>query len=200
MLASFRNPAGIALRLRNFGRHDPAAPPGRDAGLRPGGAVDLQVWREFGGKPAALANEVARIRRSISPDDWNVDVRSSRGPAPAFGPRISTVVDGRTGVYLLLVDGPICVLAPQVEVDGRALVKIGRTHDLDRRMAELTGGLPPCATIRYVPISLRVFSSGADAHRFEQRLLRICDQKGWSLGGEFAYASLDALKTEFVGA
>lgn len=96
VLASFRNPSGIALRLRNFGRHDPDAPPGRDAGLRPGGAVDIQVWREFGGKPAALADEVARIRRSISADDWMSHARSPRGPAPAFGPRTSTAIDGRS--------------------------------------------------------------------------------------------------------
>ncbi|MBX3576088.1 MAG: GIY-YIG nuclease family protein [Rhizobiaceae bacterium] len=199
VLASFRNPAGVAMRLRNFGRHDPNAPPGRDAGLRPGGAADLQVWREFGGNPIALAEEVTRIRRSLSADDWIPDTWSSRGPVPTFGLRTTTLADSRTGVYLLLLDGPIDVLAPQVEVDGRVLVKIGRTSDLDRRMAELAAGLPPGTLIRYVPISLREFGSSLNAHRFEQRLLGICDREGWSLGGEFAYAPLDALKAELAG-
>lgn len=199
VLASFRNPAGIALRLRNFGRHDPDAPPGRDSRLRPGGAIDIQVWREFGGNRAALADEVARIRRSFSAADWTPGKRSSRGPAPAFGLRTSATVDGRTGVYLLLIDGPIGVLAPQVEaMDGRVLVKIGRTTDLDRRMAELTSGLPPGAAICYVPIGLRLFGLAADAHCFERRLLDICDREGWSLGGEFAYAPLDMIKAELA--
>lgn len=170
MLASFRNPAGIALRLRNFGRHKPDAPPGRDAGVRPGGAVDVQVWQQFRGNPIALAEEVARIRRSISAGDWILDNRSSRGPVPAFGPRISTAADGQTSVYLLLINGPIDILAPQVKADGRTLVKIGRTNDLDRRMAELPSGLPPAAAIYYAPISLRLFRSATDAHKFEQPL------------------------------
>src|SRR5947209_19625400 len=62
MLSSFRNPAGIAMRLRNFGRLAPNAVAGRDTGLRPGGAVDRAVWREFGRAPEKLASEVERIR------------------------------------------------------------------------------------------------------------------------------------------
>ncbi|MEA3050883.1 MAG: 5-methylcytosine-specific restriction enzyme [Sphingomonadales bacterium] len=197
---TFRNPAGIAMRLRNFGRHDPQAPAGRDAGLRPGGAVDVQVWTEFGGDRNALTLEVARVRRSITADDWRPNPRSSRGPAPSFGPKVSFLSDGRTGVYLLLIDGPLTVLAPNLpEEAGRALVKIGRTGDLDRRMAELAGGLPPDAAIRYVPIGLRIFPDAARAHAFERGLLDLCDNARWSLGGEFVYAPLDALKVALTG-
>lgn len=194
VLASFRNPAGIAWRLRNFGRHDPNAPPGRDAGLRPGGAVDVQVWQEFESDRGALEKEVARIRRSISATDWRPDFHSSRGPPPSFGPRISIPQDGPTSVYLLLIDGPIDVLVPEAAGEDRVLVKIGRTSDLGRRMAELAGGLPPRALIRYVPIGLLTFASAAEAHRFERVLLNICDAQGWSVGGEFAYAPLEVLK------
>jgi hypothetical protein len=187
------------MRLRNFGRHDPEAPVGRDAGLRPGGAVDVRVWTEFGSDRDALAAEVAHIRRSITADDWQPNARSSRGPAPSFGRRVSFVPDGRTGVYLLLIDGPLNLLVPSLCAEaGKALVKIGRTGDLDRRMAELAGGLPPGAAIRYVPIGLRIFPDATRAHAFERRLLDLCDSAGWSLGGEFAYAPLDALKVALI--
>lgn len=199
VLPSFRNPAGIAMRLRNFGKHDPAAPQRRDGGLRPGGQVDRRVWHDFGNDHAALMAEVTRVRRSISAKDWVPQQRSSRGPSPTFGSRTTVVDDGRCGVYLLLIDGPIEILAPKIDViEGHALVKLGRTFDLDRRMTELASGLPPCAAISYVPISFRVFNTSTDAHRFEQYLLNICDQDGWSLGGEFAYVPLDALKKEMV--
>ena len=198
---SFRNPAGIAMRLRNFGKHDPAAPKVKDAGLRPGGQVDRRVWQDFGRDHAALMAEVARVRRSISVDDWMPQGRSSRGPAPTFGSRTTVVDDGRCGVYLVLIDGPIEIFAPKINtIERHALVKLGRTFDLDRRLSELACGLPPCASISYVPISFRVFSTSTDAHLFEQHLLRICDRNGWSLGGEFAYGSLDTLKTEMVRA
>lgn len=71
--ASFRNPAGIAMRLRNFGRLDPNALEDRDAGLRPGGTVDRQVWAEFGGKEQLLASEVARVRKAMAERRWQAE-------------------------------------------------------------------------------------------------------------------------------
>ncbi|MDO7843557.1 GIY-YIG nuclease family protein [Sphingomonas immobilis] len=200
VLASFRNPAGIAMRLRNFGRHDPHAPPSRDSGLRPGGAIDAEIWAAFGGNNAALAAEVNRIRRGLRAEDWLPHQRSSRGPAPVIGTRRTVFADGPTSVYLLLIDGPISVLAPNMlPVDGASLVKIGRTNDLDRRLSELASGLPRRAAIHYIPIGVRNFKSGADAHSFERTLLDQCDQRGWSLGGEFAYAPLKIVKKMLLG-
>lgn len=198
--ATFRNPAGIAMRLRNFGRYDPSAPEGRDAGLRPGGEVDRLAWQRFGSDRAAVANEAMRIRRSIAAADWTPAARSSRGPAPAFGRRTSTVPDGETSVYLLLLDGPVAALAPGVGTDpARSVCKLGRTSDLERRMAELASGLPPASAIRYLPIALKTFRSASAAHVFERRLLDLCDERGWSLGGEFAYAPLSELRAAIVG-
>ena len=189
--ATFRNPAGIAMRLRNFGQHDPNAPAGRNPGLKPGGAVDAQVWCEFGSNRAALTTEVVRIRNAISAEQWQRSLRSSRGPAPAYGPRASVVSDGRTGVYLLVIDGPLEILAPdQDATDGWSVVKVGRTADLERRMGELVSGLPPGAGIRYVPIAVRMFPTGIEAHDFERSVLDACDLAGWSLGGEFAHAPI----------
>ena len=199
MLSSFRNPAGVAMRLRNFAKHDPNAPAGRNAGLRPGGAMDRLVWEEFASDQGALVLEVARIRRSISSAEWAAQRRSSRGPSPTFGARISQFSDGRCTVYLLLVDGPLEVLAPRVApVDGRAVLKIGRTFDVDRRIVELSSGLPPGTGIRYIPIGLKSLASAEAAHADERRLLDLCDRMGWSLGGEFAYAPLNGLKAALV--
>jgi hypothetical protein len=199
VLPTFRNPVGVAMRLRNFGRHDPDAPEGRDAGWRPGGAMDMAVWGEFGADRGALAAEVTRIRRSIVSNQWVAPARSSRGPSPSFGSRSTEAQDGPTGVYLLLVDGPLELLAPsKVAVAGWIIAKVGRTKDLERRMSELACGLPPSAAIRYLPVAFKLFGNGLDAHRFERRILDVCDHSGWSLGGEFVYAPLEGLKSEFV--
>jgi hypothetical protein len=199
VLPSFRNPAGIAMRLRNFAKQDPQAPTRGNAGLRSGGAVDRLVWQEFVGDRAALALEAARIRRSISAEDWSGHRRSSRGPAPTFGVRTNRTTDGACIVYILVVEGPLPILAPSVEaIEGYAVFKIGRTIDVDRRMAELSSGLPFGAAIRYIPVGLKPFASAVDAHRDERRLLDFCDRNGWSLGGEFAYAPTDCLKSALV--
>lgn len=192
---TFRNPDGIAMRLRNFGRRDPTAPPDRDAGLREGGAVDAAVWDAFGGDTEALEAEVRRIRGSIAADDWLPARRSSREPSPSFGTKRVTTGDGETEVYLLRVDGPLDVLAPGIPaITGRSVCKVGRTSSLDRRIGELAAGLPPTSAIRYAPLGLRRFRTAGRAHGFERTLLDLCDAGGWSLGGEFAYAPIAELK------
>ncbi|WP_233902134.1 GIY-YIG nuclease family protein, partial [Paracoccus denitrificans] len=193
---SFRNPAGIAMRLRNFAKQDPDLPAGRNAGLRKGGMIDRIVWEEFVNNRARLEAEVSRIRRSAFMGALRTTTRSSHGPMPAFGVRSGLTVDGATGVYLLLIDGPLATLAPSTAIqDGFKLVKLGRTMDLERRIAELSSGLPPSSLIRYLPLGMRMFPSGGEAHSFERRLLDICDAEGWALGGEFAYAPLDRIKS-----
>ena len=195
-LPTFRNPAGIALRLRNFGKLDPQAPAERHPGIRPGGAMDRRVWREFGTARAALASEVDRIRKLMVLGGWTQFDHSSHGPVPYFGSYTVDTTDESNGVYLVVIDGPLEVLAPKATPrDGYRVVKLGRTVDLERRVCELTSGLPPTSQIRYLPIGLRIFSSGNDAHRFERNLLDLCDREAWSLGGEFAYAPLSVLKT-----
>lgn len=199
VLPSFRNPAGIAMRLRNFANQDPEASAGGNAGLRKGGVIDRTVWEEFVSDREGLEVAVLRIRRSVSSGDLKPSARSTRGPMPAFGERSALTVDGATAVYLLLVDGPLATLAPSTAIhDGFKLVKLGRTVDIERRIAELSSGLPPSSLIRYLPLGVRMFPSGGEAHRFERRLLEICDAEGWSLGGEFAYAPLDRIKSALV--
>lgn len=127
---------------------------------------------------------------------WDLSNRSSRGPVPFYGSHNTILTDNGAGVYLLLIDGPLDILAPQAKAkDGHQVVKLGRTNDLKRRLLELSCGLPPGSNIRYIPIGLRAFLTGEDAHQFERQLLDLCDGEGWSLGGEFAYAPLAHLRT-----
>lgn len=199
-LATFRNPTGIAMRLRNFGKLDPEAPPGRDVGWRPGSSMDAAIWREFGEDRGGLAREVERIHQTIALDGWQQGKRSSRGPVPSFGARTAAINDAKTAVYLLLISGSRDVLIPGIPPkEGCAVVKVGRTANLPRRMAELASGLPPSASIRHIPIGLRSFSSAETAHAFERSILDLSDSKGWSLGGEFVYAPLSELRSAFNG-
>lgn len=195
MLPSFRNPAGIAMRLRNFGKWDPEAPLERNPNIRPGGATDRLVWNEFGTARAALAAEVDRVRRSMALESWTASYRSSHGPVPHFATYAVDTTDGENGVYLVVLDGPLEVLAPKATPrEGYRVVKLGRTKDLERRVSELSRGLPPTSQIQFLPIGLRIFANGNDAHRFERRLLDLCDREDWSLGGEFAYAPINQLR------
>jgi hypothetical protein len=114
VLPSFRNPAGIAVRLRNFAKQDLVASAGRNAGLRKGGVIDRIVWEEFVSDREGLKASVLRIRRSVSSGDLMPPTLSTHGPMPAFGQRSVLTVDGATGVYFLLIDGPLTTLVGSV--------------------------------------------------------------------------------------
>lgn len=59
---SFRNPAGVYLKLANLLSVDPDRP---QKGMSAASAMDRSVMQEFYGQWGALANEAARIRASI---------------------------------------------------------------------------------------------------------------------------------------
>jgi hypothetical protein len=199
VLPSFRNPDGIAMRLRNFGKRDPDAPAGQNAGLRAGGAIDRLIWEEFSQNREGLAQEVSRIRRTISAGDWQRERRSSRGPAPAFSARAVQVSDGPCCAYLLLLDGDLSVLAPNVApLDDHAVYKIGRTSDINRRIFELAHGLPPGAAIHYIPVCLKVLPSAEAAHVEERRLLEYCNGNSWVSGQGVRLRSVTRPQGEFL--
>ncbi|PZU15319.1 MAG: hypothetical protein DI591_10585 [Citromicrobium sp.] len=191
---TYRNPAGIAMKLRNFAKYDPSPTLPLGAGLRGGGKVDRQVWGEFGRDDAALAAEVVRVRRAFSSGLENLEA-PSRGPGPASGTHVHVRDDVAGCVYLALVDGPLDILAPDRPDPAATMMvmKVGRTGDLDRRIAELRSGLPPLSSIAYVPLAVRDFAGGEAAHEFEQTLLAASHQRGWSLGREFVLAEPEAM-------
>jgi len=57
--AAFRNPVGVAMKLRNLQRLDPDA---AAAGLRRGGQLEAAVWDEFRGNLPRLRNTARAIR------------------------------------------------------------------------------------------------------------------------------------------
>jgi hypothetical protein len=194
-LPTFRNPAGIAMRLRNLSRHDPAASSAGTAGLRPGGAIDVQVWQEFAGDREALAAEVARICQAKEPEAERAIVSlSSHGPGPFIGTVSGERLDGETLVYILGLSGPLAHVLPDLALPPDfVIVKIGRSTDVGRRIAELSAGYPPGAALRLDPLWTIRCDTGAAAHSAERALLDHCDAQGWSLGGEFAMAPRVAL-------
>lgn len=200
---TFRNPAGVAMRLRNLAQQDPSFKSTGRRGLRRGGRYDTEVWARFANDPEALALEVARVRlvqwpsppASTSPRSAEV----SRGPVPVFGDFPTIRRDGDTLVYLLKLEGPVSLIFPGRRfAAGEALVKIGRSSDGARRCAEMNDGFPPGSALCWRQIAAVKFSAAAIAHSVEQELLAIARARGWAIGREFAIAPLKALGQELA--
>ncbi len=61
-MARFRNPNGVYMKLCNFLRFDPTY---KGAGLRAGGILEEQVWKEFAHDRARLAETAEAIRARV---------------------------------------------------------------------------------------------------------------------------------------
>ena len=62
MLANYRNPDGVAMKLQNFKRCDPKWTGAGKKGLSHGNEQELLVWQEFGTDVDALKIAAARLR------------------------------------------------------------------------------------------------------------------------------------------
>lgn len=205
-LATYRNAAGVAMKLRNLANQDPSFLVTGRRGLRGGGAMDATVWKQFAHDRAALDIEVTRIRA-----EWGAATgagepnapgwQPSRGPAPLFGSVTQTRVDGDTAVYLMILTGPVEAILPRHPAKaGWAVLKVGRSNDVGRRCIELNAGLPPAAVLRWDQLESRIFSSAELADREERRLLNLAASEGWSLGNEFVFAHVETLRRELLSA
>lgn len=56
-VATYRNPNGVAMKLHNFARFDPT----RSSSLKHGQQLEEEIWNEFAGARAELAEEAARV-------------------------------------------------------------------------------------------------------------------------------------------
>jgi 5-methylcytosine-specific restriction protein A len=74
---TYRNPVGIAMKLRNLGQQDPEFLKSGRTGLRNAGRLNAEVWRRFANDPIALAAETARILAGL-PGFETPAARSSR--------------------------------------------------------------------------------------------------------------------------
>ena len=61
---TYRNPAGVGMKLGNLAALDPAYP---GVGLRRGNRLEAKIWDEFTDDPELLRREAAALRSSIAP-------------------------------------------------------------------------------------------------------------------------------------
>lgn len=84
-------------------------------------------------------------------------------------------------------------LGGAVLADGRILLKIGRSADVSRRMAELNAGLPSPLGLRWRSEATWSYRDAVTAHAAEQEMLARWSAAGWSAGSEFLAVDADGL-------
>ena len=125
-------------------------------------------------------------------------ISPSRGPSPSFGFLVSSRADGENRVYVMRPAGPSVPLLYQGS-ESKLIVKVGRSSNPERRQAELNWGLPPGCGLEWQLERDRAFKSAAEAHVFEQQLLaRLC-RGGMTIGGEYAWLTIEELATLLSG-
>jgi len=197
--ANFRNPAGVAMKLRNLAQQDPEFLTRGQTGLRKGGRIDAEIWQRYAHDRMLLAREVERIRGDLAISAYSVTIggQVSRGPSPAFGVFAGERLDGETIVYVLRLSGAINAIFPSRKIAPDWVVaKIGRSNDTARRIAELSVGIPPGAQLQWEVLREFSYATARSAHDAEQMLLRRVQQLQWAIGGEFVIAPLAALLEE----
>ncbi len=107
-----------------------------------------------------------------------------RGPPPAHGETVVAREDGETAVYLMRLEGPVSEL---VDVSpGHAIIKIGMSGNVERRLIELNAGFPPGSKVRWALMRSRKFSTARPAWELEGKHLEELRREGRWIGGEFA--------------
>jgi hypothetical protein len=197
---NFRNPIGIAMKLRNLAQQDPAFRQSGKAGLGHGNRLNAQIWDQLANDPPALAAEVERVRRGIAaPKDGGGLGTPSRGPAPAFGALDFLRSDGATEVYVLVLEGSRRWLpegsTARVSHD---VLKLGYSNDVERRLGELNAGLPDVLELRWRKRWSTLLPAASDAYKVEQAVLGKVLELGWSGSGEFVIAPAQSLIAEVL--
>lgn len=138
------------------------------------------VWAFDGAAPGVLVETDAK-----SEAKWR------RGPPPAKGARVSVKADGPTDVYLLRLHGPVQALlcVPKEH----AVIKIGMSNDVARRLDELNAGFPPGSVAGWHIVQKRTLPSGKQAWEFEGERLERLRLGGYWIGGEFAVVPVSML-------
>jgi hypothetical protein len=115
------------------------------------------------------------------------------GPRPSVGQTVVTKQDGLTSVYLLVLDGPVASVFPDLS-SGQSVVKVGMSNDPNRRVLDLSCGFPPGCALKWVIHGTREYPSGDDAYHAEYRVLEQLRTDGRGIGGEFAIVQTNDLR------
>lgn len=189
--ATYRNPTGVAMRLRNLNGIDPAYAARSLKGLPGGPRIDKIVWARFSESPAELAAAEAEILASwaiAEPSRARARAEPSRGPTPSFGTRLAQRRDGPTDVYLLQLAGPLERL---LGAGVPAPLKIGLSNAVARRIGELNEGLPAVLALQWTLVRTWPRDTGVGAWALERASLLAAHAAGWCLGGEFVGCSVE---------
>lgn len=114
--------------------------------------------------------------------------RPSRAFPGSFGERTSVYEDGPTCLYLARFDGEGFAMMglPKTPFDKSALIKIGVSNDVKRRLNELNCGFPPAAKGRWkIELTSESYESMASAEAAEQVFKNVAEKRLQSLGREF---------------
>ncbi|NHN89040.1 hypothetical protein [Acetobacter conturbans] len=113
-----------------------------------------------------------------------------RGPPPAYGINRVLREDGPTSVYLFKMIGPTHHVFPEVP-QASSIVKIGISNCIPRRLVEMSCSFPRGCALGWQHINSELFENGDIAYRVEQKILDGFLNNGESLGGEFAFISVE---------
>lgn len=116
-----------------------------------------------------------------------------RGPPPTAGTSKLTKADGATDVYVMRLEGPVEAFLDIPE--GHAVIKVGMSNNVQRRLDELNCGFPPGSAIKWRLVDKRTLADGNSAWEFEGVCLEGLRLRGEWIGGEFAVVCEALLKT-----
>lgn len=187
---NYRNPTGIAMKLRNLAQQDPVFQRSGRAGLGHGNRLNARVWTRLAQNPDALALEVERIRAGVlATGETPATAKASRGPQPSFGSFEMIRADGPAVLYVLILDGARQWVSHYSQMPpDHDIVKVELSNNVQRRVAELNAGLPAITKLRWRLHWCAELHSASDAYDVEQRVLRQVEERGWSGANEFAIA------------
>lgn len=142
--------------------------------------VKVKEVNVFGEPPiAATAGTTAPLSQAFRP---------SHAFPGSFGERTSVYEDGPVHLYLARFEGDGFAIMglPKPQFDKSALMKIGVSNDLQRRLDELNCGFPPASKGRWkIELKSHPYASKAAAEVAEQAFKDAAEKHLRSLGGEF---------------
>ncbi|TAV12588.1 GIY-YIG nuclease family protein [Rhizobium leguminosarum] len=133
------------------------------------------------GEPPVAETEVKKISLAEV-------FRPSKAFPGSFGERTSIYEDGPTHLYLARFEGDGFAMMglSKPHLDKSALIKIGVSNDVKRRLNELNCGFPPAAKGRWkIELKSEAYDSKAAAEVAEQTFKEAAAERLQSLGGEF---------------